>query len=274
MFHSTENLSLYTFTSIAHNGGPILAMSTRSGGTSTGRYHSLNLGFHVGDEEQSVLLNRQLLCRRLSIPLESLVVGQQVHGTDVAVVTGHDRGKGAVCGRDGLPHTDALVTDTRDVALMVLVADCAGILLYDPEKEVIGIAHGSWRGTAAGIGRKTVLTMAAAFGTNPHNIQAAISPSIGPCCYEVGDEVLTALKRSSPGHWEQFISRQETGSFHLNLWAAIRQQLVDSGVPEERIEIAGLCTSCRTDLFYSHRRENGRTGRNGIVITLQHRKKT
>lgn len=274
MFHKKSNLELFTFHSFRQNSGPVQAMSTRAGGTSKGVYRSLNLGFHVGDNETTVLANRQQFCQALSLPLESLVVGQQVHGTDVAVVTRHDRGRGAKNQKDGIPHTDALVTNHHDVALMILVADCAAVLFHDPVNRAIGIAHGSWRGTVGGIGVKTVRTMVQTFGTHPQNLRAAISPSIGPCCYEVGDDVLSAFQPASPDAWEHFVVRQDNGSLHLNLWEAIRRQLMESGIPEDRIEIAAYCTACRTDLFYSHRREEGQTGRNGIVITLQQRMKT
>ena len=244
-------------------------MSTRIGGVSEGKYHSLNLGFHVDDRYDAVLTNRQRFCRSVSLPIESIVASQQVHGTDVATVDGSQRGRGALSWSDGIPTTDAMVTNNPDIALVVLVADCAAILLYDPEKEAVGIAHGSWRGTIGGIIPRTVQKMVDSFGCRPEDIRVGISPSIGPCCYEVREEVLSALRKSFPHQWEHFVVYRTDGSVHLNLWEAIRQQLVETGIEEKKIEVAGICTACNTDLFYSHRGEKGRTGRNGVVISLR-----
>lgn len=269
MFQKKGDLKLFSFDSFGGPPDPIQAMSTRIGGVSVGVYRSLNLGFHVDDETEAVLINRQRFCQALSIPLRSIVTGQQVHGTEVAVVKGSDRGKGARSWEEGILQTDALVTETPDVALMVLVADCAAVLLYDPVKRAVGIAHGSWRGTVGGIGVRTVQKMVDEFGCRPEEIQAGISPSIGPCCYQVGEEVISALKGSFPDQWERYIVPKSRGSVHFDLWEALRGQLIETGMREEKIETAGICTACHTDLFYSHRGENGRTGRNGVVIVLQ-----
>ena len=243
-------------------------MSTRTGGVSTDEYHSLNLGFHVDDCHHSVLNNRQLFCQALSLPLESIVTGQQVHGKEVAVIDGSHRGSGAESWTEGIPNTDAMITDSPEVALMVLVADCAAVFLYDPVKEGIGIAHGSWRGTVRQVVPKTVKKMLDAFGSKPEDIQAGISPSIGPCCYRVEEDVLSALRELYPSQWERYIAHQTDGSIHFNLWETLRGQLIETGIQEKKTEVAGICTACHTDLFYSHRREKGRTGRNGAVISL------
>lgn len=269
MFRKKGDLKLFSFDSFEGSGSPIQAMSTRIGGVSEGPYWSLNLGLHVNDEDSAVLINRQRFFRALSIPPGSIVTGQQVHGTEVAVIKGSDRGKGARSWEEGIPHTDALVTDSPDVALLVLVADCAAVLFYDHVKRAIGIAHGSWRGTVGGIGRKTVQKMVDAFGCRLEDIRAGICPSIGPCCYEVGEEVISALRGSYLSQWERYLIPRGNGSVHFDLWEALRQQLIEIGIQEEQIETAHICTACHTDLFYSHRRENGRTGRNGVVIALQ-----
>ena len=271
MFQQRGNVRLFLFDSFDPSGNLLHAMSTRTGGVSEGAYHSLNLGFHVGDESDAVLLNRQRFCQALSLPLECVVTGKQVHGAKVTAVTVQDRGQGARRWEQGLPQTDAIVTNNYDVGLMVLVADCAAVLLYDPDKEAIGIAHGSWRGTIGGIVRRTVLKMTAEFECKPGDIRAGIGPSLGPCCYQVGEEVISALKDAFPDTWERYLIPKEKNTPHFNLWEALRGQLIETGIREEKIEIAGICTACRTDLFYSHRRETGKTGRNGAVIALRKR---
>ena len=269
MFQQRGDLTFFSFDSFRDPNMPVQAMSIRRGGVSGGVYWSLNLGLHVEDDKSAVLTNRERFCQALSIPLESLVIGQQVHGTGVAVVRGGHRGKGARRWEEGLPQTDAMVTDSPDVALMILVADCAAVILYDPARKAVGIAHGSWRGTAGRIGLKAVLRMVDAFGCRPEDIQAAISPSIGPCCYEVGGDVLQALRKSFPSTWEDYITSHRSGAVHFDLWEALRAQLMEAGLREEKVEIAHICTACNTDLFYSHRREHGRTGRSGVIIALQ-----
>ena len=268
MFQKKGDLTLFSFDSLSHYGCLIQAVSTRVGGVSEGIFHSLNLGFHVDDRYDAVLTNRQRFCRSLSLPIESIVAGQQVHGTEVVVVDGSHRGKGAQSWADTIPKTDAMVTNSPDIALMVLVADCAAILLYDPEKEAIGIAHGSWRGAIGGIVSHTVQKMIDSFGCQPEDIQVGISPSIGPCCYKVGEDVLSALRTSFPDQWGQFIVHQTDGSVHLNLWELLRQQLVESSIPKKKVETTGICTACNMNLFYSHRGEMGKTGRNGALISL------
>ncbi|UCE20033.1 MAG: peptidoglycan editing factor PgeF [Gemmatimonadota bacterium] len=244
-------------------------MSTRGGGVSQGVYGSLNLGFHVGDDNGAVLTNRKRFFQTLSIPFESVVTAQQVHGAEVRVVTEHDCGTGVRSWEEGLPQTDAMVTDVCDVGLLVLVADCAPVLLHDQKRKAVGIAHGSWRGTAEGIARNTVLKMIAEFGCKPENIRAGIGPSIGPCCYRVGEEVISCLKNAAPDIWNNLLIPKGKDTVFLNLWEALLQQLIEAGIQREKIEIAGICTACHTDLFYSHRRENGKTGRNGAIIALR-----
>ncbi|HEU4929452.1 MAG TPA: peptidoglycan editing factor PgeF, partial [Candidatus Krumholzibacteria bacterium] len=202
-----------------------------------------------------------------------LTFGQQVHGARVSVVGNDNRG-------DVFEETDALVTNAALVPLTILTADCAAIFFFDPIRRAAGIAHAGWRGTVARIAQRTVVTMRDAFGCNPADVLAGIGPSIGPCCYEIGRDVIDAASEAFEGRTDEVLVEPDmasAGSFrasvneekkHFDLWRANELILRDAGVREEHIDIARLCTSCRTDLFYSHRAEHGHTGRFGGIVML------
>ncbi|MCZ7541852.1 MAG: peptidoglycan editing factor PgeF [Anaerolineae bacterium] len=164
-----------------------------------------------------------------------------------------------------LARADGLVTDRPGLALAMRFADCAPILLYDPAHHALGLAHAGWRGTVLGAGVSALRTMTDAFGTRPQDVQAAIGPSIGPQRYQVGEEVVAAIAEAF-GRTDGLIRRADDGSAYLDLWAANWLALQRAGVTQ--IEVAGLCTATRTDEFYSHRAERGRTGRFGVIAAL------
>ncbi|HEU4365377.1 MAG TPA: peptidoglycan editing factor PgeF, partial [Candidatus Krumholzibacteria bacterium] len=175
------------------------------------------------------------------------------------------------------------VTNVPDTPLVTLTADCAAVVLFDPAHEAIGIAHAGWRGAVSRVAAATVARMREAFGSLPGELIAAIGPSIGPCCYEVGPEVIDAVSAAFPGDARELLQEPDmasAGSFrasvnedrkHFDLWRANELVLMEAGVPDEQIELSDLCTSCRTDLFYSHRAERGNTGRFGALVTLHTR---
>jgi YfiH family protein len=256
---------------------------TRLGGRSQPPWHSLNTGHTVGDDLQAVEANHELICRALGCARGDLVSPHQVHGSRVRVVD--ERDKGGV-----LSETDALITATPGVMLMLRFADCVPVLFYDPVRRAVGLAHAGWRGTVAGIARVTVQAMVDELGCRPPDILAGIGPAIGPCCYEVGRDVADAVGQAMPaarlpdaGHLlsaeadtrvEGTAPRRPDGRggdadrrWHLDLWAANRLQLVQAGVP--CVDVAGLCTACHTDEWFSHRAERGRTGRLGALIGLR-----
>jgi YfiH family protein len=188
-----------------------------------------------------------------------VVTARQVHGNRVAVVGTRDGGS-------VMPQTDALVTGEEGVTLMLRFADCLPILLYDARKRVVGLGHAGWRGTAAAVASRMVLTMIDAFGSDPSDVLAGLGPAIGPCCYEVGDEVVRAIKPALP-RWQDAVRPFGNGLFSFDLWEANRQQLRDRGV--RHIETGGLCTACHADEFFSHRAEKGKTGRFATLIGLR-----
>jgi hypothetical protein len=231
--------------------GVTAVVSTRHGGVSTGPYDSLNLGGHVGDAPAAVAENRWRLAAALGA--DRLTFADQRHTDRVAVVTrdlavrGDD---GAAAATAAFPATDAMVTNVPGTALAILVADCAPIVLYDPVRRAIGVAHSGRVGTIKGVVRKTVETMTASFGSAPDNLLIGIGPAIGAASYEIGAaeaaEVMAAF-----GPELLTPSRPEHALFDLT--GAIRRQLDAAGVP--RVNVYDLATDTRTstDDFFSDR---------------------
>lgn len=249
--------------------GVVHVVTTRASGVSKDPCQSLNLGFRPHDAPEAVLENRSRVCRSIGADPADLTCGEQVHGANVAVIFNKDKGSGALHPSTRIPSTDAMITDAANIPLLVLIADCAAVGLYDPAKKAIGIAHAGWRGTAAGVAAETVAGMKTAFGSNPRDMLAAVSPAIGRCCYEVGDDVVRAFRKTFGEPAEQFFTLNREGRMHLDLWEANVSQLVNMGLRRDNIEVAGICTACHTDLFYSHRSEGAKTGRFGSVIMLR-----
>lgn len=207
--------------------------------------------------------SRRTFLAELGVADDALTLGRQTHGANAAVVRDEDRGRGQPPDFDGFPETDALITASSDVALGTIVADCAPILLYDPRLHVLGLAHAGWRGTVGQIAAKTVAAMEREFGSRPDDLLAGIGPSIGGCCYEVGEEVIAVWNEARvPGGDGAVSARQPRPYF--DVWEANRLSLAAAGVPDSQIEVSGICTRCRGDLFFSHRafmageRERGR----------------
>lgn len=232
---------------------------TRLGGVSQPPWDSLNVGGTVGDQPMAVRANHQRMLAALGIDDRPVCTVWQVHSADTIVV------RAPVNHRRWLARADGMVTDRPGLPLTMRFADCTPILLYDPVRHVAGLAHAGWRGTALGAAVSAVRAMSAAFGTRPQDIQAGIGPSIGPERYQVGEEVVRAIEQAF-GATDGLIRRADDGSAYLDLWAANRLALERAGVGQ--IEVAGLCTATRTDEFFSHRAEQGRTGRFGVVLAL------
>lgn len=235
----------------------------RNGGTGSVPYASLNLGLHVEDEPAVVVDNRRLLAGALRTPLEAWTYGEQVHGARVQTVEPAHRGRGTLEQSDAFPEADAFITADRGVMMAALFADCVPLFFVDPVHQAIGLAHAGWKGTALGIARQTAEAMAQAFGTRPAELHAAIGPSIGVCCYEVDDRVTDSFTAQTGLQGEPFY-RQNPGSpgkFMLNLQEINRKIMIEAGILPQHIEMTNLCTSCAVSHFFSHRKENGRTGR-------------
>jgi YfiH family protein len=231
---------------------------TRLGGVSQGPFATLNLGHTVGDDPAAVEENHRRVLAALQIRREQIVSPYQVHGTAVRWAGKADAGSVQEA-------TDGLVTATPGIALFFRFADCVPVLLFDPLRRVVGLAHAGWRGAAKGVVAAAVAAFTHHAGSRPGDLWAGIGPAIGPCCYRVGAEVATAVANACPP--ETPVVRQEADALYLDLPGAVRAQLIAAGVGQ--VEMSGLCTSCHNDEWFSHRADQGRTGRFGVFIMLE-----
>jgi YfiH family protein len=181
----------------------------------------------------------------------ALTLGQQTHGAGVQVVTATERGRGQPPDFAALPATDGLITRDALVALGVIVADCVPLLLYDPRQHALAVVHAGWRGTVAGIATVAARMMHEQFGTQLDELRVGIGPSIGPCCYEVGEEVIDAWRATAVRNAQRAVSCPT--SYHFDLWSANRLALEGIGVARRNIEVSGLCTRCERRRFFSYR---------------------
>ena len=231
--------------------GARAVFSTRRGGVSRGPYRSLNLGILTDDDPASVRDNRRRLAERARLRPERVVMGWQVHGADLRDWDGPDpQNAYAEPGGKQLPRVDGHLTVERDLALLVLVADCYPVAMSDGHR--VAMLHCGWRPLAGGIVEKAV----ARFERPP---AAAVGPGIGGCCYEVGPEVLE--------HFED-VPGAADGRM-LDLRKVIDDRLAAAGVTE--VEHLDCCTSCHPDLYFSHRRDDGLTGRQAGIVVLDGR---
>jgi YfiH family protein len=252
-----DELIYYQFDSLQ---GVRHGVFTRLGGVSQGPFHSLNVGATVGDAPENVNHNRQRIYAELAVTEDSVRTSWQVHGADVLLVNGDSPRSWPP------PQADGIVTNHPGLVLMMRFADCVPLLFHDPIRQVAGIAHAGWPGTLAGTGPATVRAMQQAFACKPADIVAGIGPSIGPCCYEVGPEVVEGVHEAFDSMAEELLKPGKGERPHFDLWAANALALRQMGVTQ--IETARMCTSCRSDLFFSHRADRGQTGRFGAVIGL------
>lgn len=244
-------------------------VSGRIGGFSNFPYNSLNLGFHTGDNPEKVLKNRELLASTLEIPLSNFTVAKQVNQNNIAIITEKLKGKGGFDYESAIEATDAMITNIPNTCLMILVADCVPIFLFDQRKKVIGVVHAGWKGTILQIIQNTLQILKEKFDCSFADILVGIGPSIGFCCYEVGSEIITQFKNIFHNN-ENYISNVfSNNKGFLNLWEINKKQVMESGIPEKNIEIAKICTHCHSDIFFSARQQKGETGRFGAGIMLK-----
>jgi len=241
--------------------------SSRIGGVSKPPYQSLNLGLKKDDDKASVMENYRLFCKALDINPENLVLSDQIHEDKIYVATFKDRGKGIFKDSD-IKSIDALITKDRQVALVTFYADCVPLFFLDVKTPAVGLAHAGWRGTVKKIGRKTVLKMIKEFGSEPENILVGIGPCINICCYEVDEPVVNCLKKAFE-YWDELITETEKGKWKLDLVLTNKKQLEEVGIISQNITESCFCTSCRNDIFFSHRKDKGKTGSLAAVIQLE-----
>jgi hypothetical protein len=235
--------------------------TTRTGGFSKNHLAGFNLGYSVGEDPKIVTQNLNLLAKALEITKEQLVSPQQTHSKNIGVVTSTT---------DIFPNADALITNIPGICIFVRTADCVPILLYDPVQKAVAAIHSGWKSTLQEISKHTIHRMQKEYGTQPKNLIAAIGPSIGPEVYEVGPEVIEQFKNHFT--FDNYITPvKNSDKGLLNLWKINYQILIDSGVPKEQIEVAGMCTYSNPELFYSARRDGVKCGRlaTGIMLKVE-----
>lgn len=228
------------------------AVFTRKGGVSEAPYDTLNVSYDTDDRPECVGKNIQII--RDAIGAKDLTFMHQVHGKEILVLRQRDF--------NGLREpvsADAMITDIPQMALMVKLADCQGVLLFDPIKNVVANVHCGWRGNVINILKSVVERMKSDFGCFAADLEAAIGPSLGPCCAEFID-----YEEIFPEAFRRFM----TSNAYFDLWEISRYQLLEAGLKNEHIEVAGICTRCKSEMFYSYRGE-GETGRFATVVMLK-----
>jgi hypothetical protein len=259
-----HELDIYQFKHLSAQPGLIHGIFGRAGGCSPPPWDSLNVGADTGDAPERIQRNYERICAALGVRCEDIVTVRQVHSGQVQRVGAGDRG--SVVGQ-----LDGLITDEPDVVLSLRFADCVPLIVYDPQRGALGVAHAGWRGTLAKMAAQLVAAMQAAFGSRPADLLAGIGPSIGPCCYQVGPEVAAAASAAFAAETEREdgwpLVFAVDGARYLDLWAANRLQLELAGV--EQIETARLCTACHRQRFFSHRGDGGQTGRFAMLAALR-----
>jgi YfiH family protein len=248
------------FSSLQSTFGLRHAVTTRHSGCSRAPYASLNLGYHVNDDALCVSHNRKTLANVLGYDATQLVAAQQVHGAQIQIADANSCGSGALDWDSALPETDALIVAEPNVPVLILVADCAPLLLVDPVQRVLAVVHAGWRSAVSRIASQTVEQMHGTFGSKPEQIRVGIGPFLCADCFEVGEEVMTAAHAMEPA---SIVSGHNKP--HLDLGMLLRSDLQSAGVLDSNIETMPHCPRCDTQTFFSHRGEQGRTGRFGLV---------
>lgn len=270
MFYAKQKQSFRIYhTSLFENQQNLIhGFSSRIGGFSKAPYTGLNMGLTSGDNIDIVKKNRIAYATALDILPEQVVVGAQVHGTQIAHVTMQDSGRGYLDAAEAIPDTDGLITAERGVALMTLYADCVPILFYDAYQQVIAVCHCGWRGTVNRMAAKTANAMMQVYGCKAEHILVAIGPSISQANYEVDETVLIQFEQAFT-FAHQLIIPTDAKHGRLDLWKANSLQLQEIGILSEQIDVSALCTYQQVEQFYSYRAENGITGRNAAILMLK-----
>ena len=231
------------------------------GGVSDGKIKGLNLGFRVQDNPDNVIENYKLVSGDLKILFDRIVLSKQTHTDNIRIVTEEDAGKG-ISKISDIEDTDGLITNVKGIPLVVFSADCVPLLFLDPVREVVAAVHAGWRGTVKGTGKKCVNIMKDKFGCKAEDIIVAMGPSIGSCCFEFS-------KTDADVFPEEFCREINNEKVLVDVWGMNKKQLTDCGIPEENIDVSGVCTVCNSDMYYSYRTHRENTGRQGAIISLK-----
>lgn len=262
-FHKNGKLEYLTVPSFDMEENWVHCFTTRNGGVSKGHLATMNLGLSRGDKIENVRNNLEILGSEIGFCAHDTVYTNQQHKDSVKVITEEYKGMGAY--RDRLiEDMDAIITNRAGIPLVGYYADCVPVFFGDPVKNAVGVCHSGWRGTVLEIVKKTVSVMENNFGSQPKDIKAAIGPSIGPCHFEVGEEVAEEFLKVFPNG---FVERAVKDKYYINLQAAIKHTLEASGVQD--ITMANECTFCNPQRYYSHRQSKGAPGNMAAIIMIK-----
>ncbi|MEA4992448.1 MAG: peptidoglycan editing factor PgeF [Oscillibacter sp.] len=263
--HEENGLVYFTSPLLDACDGISHGFSTRKGGVSKPPCDTLNLGPSRESDRAAVEENYRRFCGAVGADMRHVVLARQVHETTVLPVTEERAGMGLWRERDFT--ADALVTNTKDIPLLVFSADCGIILLHDPESGCVGAVHAGWRGCALGILEKTVRELTRLYGAKVERLVAAIGPCIGQCCFETDGDVPQSMTEALGEDAAPYLERRGL-KWHVDLGGLNRQWLLKAGLSPEHIDVSGLCTHCRPDLFWSYRRVGGQRGAQAALISL------
>jgi YfiH family protein len=275
-----ENKSINCTTIVEHNGVKLVKFNvleqydnslkhfftTRLGGVSTGECYSLNMGFNRNDSSENVNENFRRVCKAEGIDYSSLVLSNQVHDNRIWSAKEDDKGKG-ITRKSDIIGIDGFVTNCRELPLVTFYADCVPVFLFDPVRRVIGLAHSGWKGTFKKIAAKTVKSMKSGYDCASTDIIACIGPSIGKCCFEVGKDVYEEFI-SVFGENNDLCSYAGGGKWFIDLKNTICSTLTEAGINDCNVHVSSFCTKCEAELFFSHRRDKGRTGSMAAFMQL------
>lgn len=248
----------------------LLAITTeRNGGVSTGNYESLNLCHYVNDNPENVTRNRQIFCNNLGIDASQLIFPRQTHSDHILVIDEKFLKLTTKKQTPLLEGVDALITAKKSICIGINTADCVPVLLFDPEREVIAVAHAGWRGTVARIAARTARQMIQNFRCSAENLLVAIGPSISAANYEVGNDVLAEFVKADFPTGKCFTKAPDSDKLQLDLWAANRWQLEELGILPEHIEVAGICTFDQADTYFSARKLGINSGRIASCLMMK-----
>lgn len=265
--HEWNGVVFHRATPLCADDGVLHGFSSRLGGVSEQPFSSLNLGRSRGDSEERVRENYRRFAQAVGGSLQRLILCRQVHSDHVVLVTAADALSDLYAPTP--LEADGLITNVPHVALLVFYADCIPVLLYDPVRRAVGAVHSGWRGTAKGIAGKAVRLMGEHFGSRPTDLKAAIGPGICPNCFETHADVPIALREQFGSEAEAFIQARPRGKFSVDLKGMIAHTLRAQGLLADNIDKTDLCTSCRPELYWSHRRLGEARGNQAAVIALR-----
>lgn len=263
-FEKKDGLKIIRFSHFEKHPHFVYFITTRSSGKSIGPLASLNLGFQEYDSPENVIDNRRQLAKSTDIPFESFVFLKQTHSNNIKIIEVSDKAKGLLSKENSIQDTDGFILTQTGICPIVMTADCVPLILFDPVKNIAGVFHAGWRGTLKLISQKGLKLMTE-YGSNPSDVLVSIGPSIGPCCYEVGEEVIEDVKKVFPNSFNELIIKKNNNS-HLDLWSANKLQLIHEGVKEHNIIVCNDCTFHNPETYFSYRYTKGITGRMGTGI--------